>query len=108
MLIGSFFQVLIARRLYPELRMQMNKPKRETLRKIWSYSSYVFLTSVAVLLVYQTDNLVVGAFVSTTAVTFYAIANNLCRYVTQVVGSMGNTFMPAASTYEAAGDSAVY
>ncbi len=105
-MIGSFFQVWIARRLYPELRMQMNKPKRETLRKIWSYSSYVFLTSVAVLLVYQTDNLVVGAFVSTTAVTFYAIANNLCRYVTQVVGSMGNTFMPAASTYEAAGDSA--
>jgi O-antigen/teichoic acid export membrane protein len=105
-LVGSVVMVWVARRLYPELRMRFSKPKKETLRKIWSYSSYVFLTSVAVLLVYQTDNLVVGAFVSTAAVTFYAIANSLCRYVTQVVGSMGNTFMPAASTYEAAGDTA--
>ena len=105
-LIGESLLVWIARRLYPELRIRLNKPKRETLRKIWSYSSYVFLTTVAVQLVYQTDNLIVGAFISTTAVTFYAIANQLCRYVTQVVGSMGNTFMPAASTYEAAGDSA--
>jgi O-antigen/teichoic acid export membrane protein len=105
-LIGDILLVLVAHRLYPELRIRLNKPKRETLRKIWSYSSYVFLTSIAVLLVYQTDNLVVGAFISTTAVTFYAIANSLVRYVTQVVGSMGNTFMPAASTYEAAGNSA--
>jgi O-antigen/teichoic acid export membrane protein len=103
-LVGNLLLVWVARRLYPELRIRLNKPKSETLRKIWSYSSYVFLTTVAVQLVYQTDNLIVGAFISTTAVTFYAIANQLCRYVTQVVGSMGNTFMPAASTYEAAGD----
>ncbi len=36
------------------------------------------------------------------AVTFYAIANNLCRYTGQIVNSMGSTFVPAASTYEAA------
>lgn len=105
-LISSLVVIWVARRLYPELQMKLNKPKTETLKKIWSYSSYVFLTSVAVLLVYQTDNLIVGAFISTTAVTFYAIANSLCRYVTQVVGSMANTFMPAASTYDAAGDAA--
>jgi O-antigen/teichoic acid export membrane protein len=104
--VGNLLQVLIARKLYPELRIQLRRPKSETLKKIWSYSSYVFLTTIAVQLVYQTDNLVVGAFVSTTAVTFYAIANSLCRYAGQVVGSMVNTFTPAASTYEAAGDTA--
>jgi O-antigen/teichoic acid export membrane protein len=96
----------MARRLYPELRIQLAKPKRETLRKIWSYSSYTFLITIAVQLVYQTDNLVVGAFVSTAAVTFYAIANSLCRYVTQVISSMSSTFTPAASSYEAIGDTA--
>ena len=104
--IGNILLVWIARRLYPQLQIRLNRPKRETLRKIWSYSSYVFLTTVAVQLVYQSDNLVVGAFISTTAVTFYAIANSLCRYAFQVVGAMANTFMPAASTYEAAGDKA--
>lgn len=105
-LIGNLLQVWVARRLYPELRVKLQRPQTETLRKIWSYSSYVFLTTIAVQLVYQTDNLVVGAFVSTTAVTFYAIANNLCRYAGQVMASMGNTFTPAASTYEAAGNTA--
>jgi O-antigen/teichoic acid export membrane protein len=103
---GNLLLVWIARRLYPELRIQLKKPKRETLRQIWSYSFYAFLTTIAVQLVYQTDNLVVGAFVSASAVTFFAIANNLCRYATQMVSSMGGTFVPAASTYEAAGDTA--
>jgi O-antigen/teichoic acid export membrane protein len=105
-LAANFLLVWIARRLYPELQIQLKKPKRETLRQIWAYSSYAFLNTVAVQLVYQTDNLVVGAFVSTAAVTFYAIANNLCRLANQAVGAMGSTFVPAASTYEAAGDSA--
>jgi O-antigen/teichoic acid export membrane protein len=104
-IVGNLLLVSIARRLYPELRIKLRKPKRETLRQIWAYSSYAFLNTVAVQLVYQTDNLVVGAFVSTAAVTFYAIANNLCRLANQAVGAMGATFVPAASTYEAAGDS---
>ncbi len=105
-LVGNMLLVWVARRLYPELRIQLNRPKRETLRKIWSYSSYAFLTTIAVQLVYQTDNMVVGAFVSASAVTYYAIANSLCRYAGQVIGSINNTFTPAASTYEAAGDTA--
>jgi O-antigen/teichoic acid export membrane protein len=108
---ANLLLIWVARRLYPELRIQIKKPKRETLQKLWSYSWYAFLTTVAVQLVYQSDNLVVGAFIlpasaAMEAVTFYAIANSLCRYATQVVEAMGRTFVPAASTYEAAGDSA--
>jgi O-antigen/teichoic acid export membrane protein len=103
---SNLLLVVVARRLYPELRIQIKKPKKEILQQLWSYSWYAFLTTIAVQLVYQSDNLVVGAFVSASAVTFYAIANSLCRYATQVVGSMGSTFVPAASTYEAAGDTA--
>jgi O-antigen/teichoic acid export membrane protein len=103
-LIGNGILVWMARRIYPELRVQLSKPKSETLKRIWTYSSYAFLTTIAVQLVYQTDNLVVGAFVSASAVTYYAIANSLCSYASQMVGAMGSTFVPAASTYEASGD----
>jgi O-antigen/teichoic acid export membrane protein len=103
-IVGNTLMMWIAHRLYPELRVQLKKPKKEILRKIWTYSTYAFLTTIAVQLVYQSDNLVVGAFVSASAVTFYAIANSLCRYAGQVVNSLGATFVPAASTYEAAGD----
>jgi len=104
--IGQILLAWIARRLYPELKIRLAKPKRETLRQIWVYSSYAFLTTIAVQLVYQADNLVVGAFISAAAVTYYAIANNLCRFANQIISSIGGTFVPAASTYEAAGDAA--
>ena len=103
--VGNGLLVLLARRTYPELRIRLTKPRWEVLRKIWSYSLYAFLITVAMQLVYQSDNLVVGAFVSASAVTFYSIGNSLCRYTQQIVGAMTTTFTPAASTYEALGDS---
>ena len=102
--VGNVLFVYVARRVYPELKIRLKKPNWQVLKKIWSYSAYVFLLMVAIQLVYQTDNLVVGAFVSASAVTFYSIGNSLCRYTQQLVGAMTATFTPAASTYDAAGD----
>ena len=105
-LVANLLLLLIARKVYPELEIRLTKPRREILRQLWSYSVYSFLLIVAIQLVYQTDNLVVGAFVSASAVTFYSIGNSLCRYTQQVVSAMTITFTPAASSYEAADDSA--
>ena len=101
---SNILLLILARKLYPALRVRLAKPSKQVLRQIQSYSFYAFLTTVAVQLVYQTDNMVVGAFVSAAAVTFYAIGNSLCRYAGQIISSMTLTFVPAASTYEAAGD----
>ena len=102
---GNLLMVWIAHRLYPQLKVRLTKPQRGTLRQIWTYSSFAFLNTVAVQLVYQTDNLVVGAFVSAAAVFTYGIANSqLLRNANFLINSMGNTFVPAASTYEASGD----
>jgi O-antigen/teichoic acid export membrane protein len=102
--VGNGLLVYIVRRIYPELTIRLTKPKKEVLRKIWSYSFYAFLDTVAVQLVYQSDNLVVGAFISAAAVTFYSIGNSLCRYTSQIVSAMTKTFTPAASMYEAEGN----
>jgi O-antigen/teichoic acid export membrane protein len=52
--------------------------------------------------IYYTDNIVVGAFVSVAAVTFYSIGGSLIEYLRTVVASLTSTFMPLASSYEAA------
>jgi O-antigen/teichoic acid export membrane protein len=102
--VGNGMMAFISRRTYPELSIRLKKPRWEVLQKIWSYSAYAFLNTVAVMLVYQSDNLVVGAFVTASAVTFYSIGNSLCRYTQQIFGAMTMTFTPAASMFEAAGD----
>ena len=103
-LVGNVLLVLLARRIYPEMRVFFKRPEREIMRSLWSYSIYAFLTTVALQLLYQTDNLVVGSFISVSAVTFYSIGNSLCRYTDQFTSAMSMSFVPAASTYEAAGD----
>jgi O-antigen/teichoic acid export membrane protein len=103
-IIGNGLLVYAARKTYPELKLKLSRPRPEILRRIWSYSVYAFLQTIAVQLIYQSDALVVGAFISASAVTFYSIGNTLCRYTQQVVTSMTTTFTPAASTYEASGD----
>jgi len=104
--VSNALLAFFARRVYPELVIRLAKPKWEVLKRIWSYSIYAFLLIVSGQLIYQTDNLVVGAFVSATAVTFYSIGNSLCRYTQQIIGAMTITFTPAASTYDAAGATA--
>jgi O-antigen/teichoic acid export membrane protein len=103
-IVGNSLLYIFARKVYPELTIQLRKPEWDVVRKIWSYSVYAFMVTIAVQLVYQTDNLVVGAFVSSAAVTFYSIGNQLCRYTDQIIGGITSTFTPAASTYESAGD----
>jgi O-antigen/teichoic acid export membrane protein len=102
--VGNVLFVYVARRIYPELTIALKKPNWEVLKKIWSYSAYVFLIMVSIQLVYQTDNLVVGTFVSASAVTFYSIGNSLCRNTQQLVGAMTAIFTPSASMYDAAGN----
>ena len=103
--VSNILLVIVARHIYPELRVRLGRPRKETLQHIWTYSAYVFMNTVAIRLIYQTDSLVVGKFVSVAAVTYYMIANNLITYTSQVIDGIGGTFVPAASTFEAAGNS---
>jgi O-antigen/teichoic acid export membrane protein len=90
--------------IYPRLKILFSRPDRATLSKLWNYSVYAFLINVAVQVVYYTDNLVVGAFLSPMAVTLYAIGGLVINYARQIVSSMTTTFTPLASTFEAEGN----
>jgi O-antigen/teichoic acid export membrane protein len=91
-------------RLYPQLRLFFRVPDRQIIGRLWGYSSYVFLIHVCLQLVYYTDNLIVGGFLSAAAVTYYSIGGRLIEYVRQVVTSLTTTFTPLASTLEASGE----
>jgi len=90
-------------RIYPPSRVRLHRPDLATLKMIWSYSFKTFVIIVAVQIVFYTDNLVVGAFISVGAVTLYSIAGSLAMYSGQVATSMGATFIPMASGFDAAG-----
>ena len=88
---------LLALRTFPPARVRLGRPDVETLRTIWSYSFVIFIIIV------NTDNLVVGAFLTVSLVTAYAIGGSLIQYASQVVTALSTTFVPLASNLEATG-----
>jgi O-antigen/teichoic acid export membrane protein len=98
--VGSI-QAWLCLREYAELRGELGKPDWDTVRKIWAYGSYASLITLAGAILYHTDNIVVGAFLGSTAVTFYAIAGNLGSSAREVVAALSSTFTPLASSLNA-------
>ena len=89
--------------VFPHSRVRPGRPDMSVLRMIWSYSFTTFVFMIAVQIITNTDNLVVGGFLSVSAVTFYAIGGSLVGYASQVSGALSSTFTPMASGLEASG-----
>lgn len=104
-LLGGLATVSIALKLFPPCRVRIVRPDMETLKMIWSYSFTTFIFIIAVQIITNTDNLVVGAFLSVGMVAFYSIGGSLMSYSSQVVSAVSTTFTPMASNLEAGGQS---
>src|SRR5215469_7198389 len=88
-------------RVYPQLRVHLRRPEKSLLRALWSVGIYVLICNGAGQLILYTDNVVVGAFVTAAAVSYYAISGKMVEYVRQVAISILRFFMPMASSYGA-------
>jgi O-antigen/teichoic acid export membrane protein len=82
---------------YPELRIGARLLSKGIVKDLWRYSFYLFIISVTGHIIYYTDGLVVGAFLSAEAVAFYAIGGRFIEYFAQFGSSLAQTFLPLAS-----------
>jgi O-antigen/teichoic acid export membrane protein len=103
--IAALATVGVALKLFPPCRVKLEKPQIETLKMIWNYSLVTFVWIIAVQIIINTDNLVVGAFLSVGLVAYYSIGGSLTAYSGQIVYAMSTTFIPLASNMEAEGKS---
>ena len=104
-LLGGLTTTAIALKIFPLCRVSVARPDMEILKRIWSYSFTTFIFIIAVQIIVNTDNLVVGALISVGMVAFYSIGGSLMGYSWQVVSAISTTFTPMASNMEAGGKS---
>jgi O-antigen/teichoic acid export membrane protein len=102
-LLGGIATCGIALKVFPLCRVRIARPDTAVLKLIWSYSFTTFIFIIAVQIIINTDNLVVGAFISVGMVAFYSIGGSLKTYASQVVSAVSTTFTPLASGLEASG-----
>lgn len=86
------------------LRMIPRRPDPHVLRKMVGYGAFAFLILIAERLRFQSDAIVIGAFLSSTAITFYSIGSRLVEYSTYAVRSVAQIATPMSSQFHATGD----
>jgi O-antigen/teichoic acid export membrane protein len=87
----------VIRRRYPDVRIRLSGFDRGTVRRIFSFSVYVLLLQAGARLSFDTDALVIGAFLGVGAVPFYVVANSLIVYLMEFVVAIAAVVSPMAT-----------
>jgi O-antigen/teichoic acid export membrane protein len=107
--IGASFQlatVIITQRLLPYLELRREYMGLEPMKKIFKFSSVVFIGQIIGMIVLGTDRIVIGAFVSVAAITHYAIARKLHDIVHTASSLPASALLPAATELDTKDDKA--
>ena len=83
-----------AYRVFPALRIRPSYFKRERLREVTGFSVFILIIDLANKLNYSTDAVVVGAFLGTSAVAVWAVAQRLIEIVQRITDQLNAALFP--------------
>jgi len=86
------------------VRLSMAHVERAALRAMLHYGVFAVAVLAAEKLRFQSDAIVIGAFLSSTAITLFSIGSRLVDYSSYVVRSMSQIFTPMSSHFHETGD----
>jgi O-antigen/teichoic acid export membrane protein len=87
----------LIRRRYPAVRVTLADFDWGMVRKIFSFSMYVLLLGAGARLSFETDALVIGAFLGVGSIPFYAVANSLVVYLMDFTIAIAAVVSPMAT-----------
>jgi O-antigen/teichoic acid export membrane protein len=102
-LLASCVYILIVQRLIP-VSFNRQYIDSASFRQLINYGAATFIIIVAERFRFQSDAMVIGIFLSASAITYFSIGSKLVDYANGVVDSMADTFMPMSSHFDATDD----
>jgi O-antigen/teichoic acid export membrane protein len=94
---------LLIRRRHPEVRLGIGGFQWGVVRKIFAFSLYVLVLQAGARLAFETDSLVIGAFMDVRAIPHFTVANSLIVYLMEFVVAIAAVVMPAATQLQTQG-----
>ena len=90
-----------ARATFPAMRLTVSSFSPQQVREVTSFSLYLFLISIAVHVGTSVDNLIIGAYLGTSAIAVYTVAVRLSEYQRQLCGQFGGFLFPLVVRFDA-------
>ena len=103
-LLTNLTTVFYCKRQLPHLKIQIFFFDFGLFKKVFSYSSMSFFVTVGQKIIFQTDLIVIGIFLSAVQITYYSIPVTLVEYLRRLVIAMTEIFVPLTSELEAKND----
>lgn len=94
----------IGSRIVPELKFSLKFVNWQSCRECLGFGLWSALLAASALLISFSDALVIGLFMPVSAVVFFALANNVIRYVAHLFVPFNQVFFPAATALDARND----
>jgi O-antigen/teichoic acid export membrane protein len=94
---------MVVKRRYPLVKLQLRDFNTRGVRLIFSFSLFVLILAVGERLMFQSDALVIGAFLDIGQIPYYAVANSFGLYLIYFVVAIAGVVMPTATKLEAEG-----
>ncbi len=95
------WRIQICYKIFPQLKIRLGYINRETLKMVSGFGIYGFIIALSSRIAYRTDSIVIGAFVTASAITYFSIGATLIEYLQNVVSLIVVTITPVAASFEA-------
>jgi O-antigen/teichoic acid export membrane protein len=93
-----------ARATFPAMRLSPSRFSRRQMREVTAFSLYLFLISIAIYVGTNIDNLIIGAYLGTSAIAVYTVAIRLAEYQRQLCGQFSGFLFPLVVRFDASRD----
>lgn len=103
-LFGFILNFISTHSICHKLKYSIGRIDNDHLRNLWGYSWKSFVTNISDRLIYYSDSIIIGIFLTPEHITFYTIASTLIIYLRQLVLSAGGVIVPAISSEGAKND----
>jgi O-antigen/teichoic acid export membrane protein len=91
----------VAYRILPQLRVRWELVNKKNAKEQLLFGVWSFLISANLIIFLHMDPILIGLFMPVAAITTYALAANLIRYIAQLIAAAVGVFYPAAAELDA-------
>ncbi|HTI03935.1 MAG TPA: polysaccharide biosynthesis C-terminal domain-containing protein [Gemmatimonadales bacterium] len=103
MVFDFVFCWLVIRRRHPAARIRLRDCNWGMTRAIFAFSMYVLLLNAGGRLAFETDSIVIGAYMNVGSIPYFTVANSFIIYLMDFLLSIAAVVMPAATRLQTQG-----
>ncbi|HEY3280085.1 MAG TPA: oligosaccharide flippase family protein [Gemmatimonadales bacterium] len=97
---------MLVRRRYPATRVRVADFDWGMARSIFAFSLYVLVLNAGARLSFETDSMVIGAFMDVRSIPYFTVANSFIIYLMEFLIAIAAVVMPTATRLQAQGKTA--